>query len=66
MEFLKVIKEENICWVYLNRPDSMNALNEGLLKELTEFNNSLKNDYDSKVIVYTGEGKNFSAGADIK
>ena len=66
MEFLKIKKEENICWVYLNRPDSMNALNEGLLKELTDFNNSLKDDYDSKVIVYTGEGKNFSAGADIK
>ena len=44
----------------------MNALNEGLLKELTDFNNSLKDDYDSKVIIYTGEGKNFSAGADIK
>ena len=53
MEFLKVIKEENICWVYLNRPDFMNALNEGLLKELTEFNNSLKNDYDSKAVSYT-------------
>ena len=66
MEFLKVIKEESICWVYLNRPESMNALNEGLLKELTAFNNSLKNDYDSKVVVYTGEGGNFSAGADIK
>ena len=38
MKSLKVKKENGICWVYLSRPDSMNALNKELLEELTEFN----------------------------
>ena len=66
MKFLNVKKEDSLCWVYLNRPESMNALNSELLEELTEFNNSLKNDLHTKVVIYTGEGENFSAGADIK
>ena len=66
MKFLNVKKEDSLCWVYLNRPESMNALNSELLEELTEFNNSLKNDLHTKVVIYTGKGENFSAGADIK
>ena len=66
MKSLKVKKENGICWVYLSRPDSMNALNKELLEELTEFNNNLKNDLETKVVIYSGDGENFSAGADIK
>ena len=66
MNFLNIKKENDLCWVYLNRPDAMNALNNELLRELTEFNNNLKNDLDTKVVIYSGEGENFSAGADIK
>ena len=43
MNFLNIKKENDLCWVYLNRPDAMNALNNELLRELTEFNNNLKN-----------------------
>ena len=66
MKSLKVKKENGICWVYLSRPDSMNALNKELLEELTEFNNNLKNDLKTKAVIYSGDGENFSAGADIK
>ena len=66
MKSLKVKKENGLCWVYLSRPDSMNALNKELLEELTEFNNNLKNDLETKVVIYSGDGENFSAGADIK
>ena len=65
MKSLKVKKENEICWVYLSRPDSMNALNKELLEELTEFNNNLKKDLETKVVIYSGDGENFSAGADI-
>ena len=42
MKHLKVKKEGHLCWVCLNRPKSLNALNTEILKELTEFNASLK------------------------
>ncbi len=66
MKHLKIKKEGHLCWVYLNRPKSLNALNTEILKELTEFNVSLKEDLESRVIIYTGTGENFSSGADLK
>ena len=66
MKHLKIKKEGHLCWVYLNRPKSLNALNTEILKELTEFNASLKEDLKSRVIIYTGTGENFSSGADLK
>ena len=59
MNFLNIKKENDLCWVYLNRPDAMNALNNELLRELTEFNNNLKNDLDTKVVIYSGEERIF-------
>ena len=35
MKHLKVKKEGHICWVYLNRPNSLNHLNTKKLKEHT-------------------------------
>ena len=66
MKHLKIKKEGHICWVYLNRPNSLNALNTEILKELTEFNASLRSDLESRVVIYTGSGDNFSSGADLK
>ena len=66
MKHLKIKKEGHICWVYLNRPKSLNALNTEILKELTQFNVSLRDDLESRVVIYTGNGENFSSGADLK
>ncbi len=66
MKHLKIEKKDHICCVYLNRPKSLNALNTEILQELTEFNASLKKDLDTRVVIYTGTGENFSSGADLK
>ena len=66
MKHLNIKKEGYICWVYLNRPKSLNSLNTEILKELTEFNYSLNEDLNSRVVIYTGTGENFSSGADLK
>ena len=66
MKHLKVKKEGHICRGYLNRPNSLNALNTEILRELTEFNASLRYDLESRVVIYTGTGDNFSSGADLK
>ena len=66
MKYLEIKKEGLITWVYLDRPESMNALNVDVLQEITAFNNDLRKDLETRVIIYTGKGENFSAGADLK
>ena len=66
MKYIDVKKEGHICWVYLNREESMNALSTDVLKELTQVNLSLNEDLESRVVIYSGKGDNFSAGADLK
>ena len=66
MKYLEIIKDGLVTWVYLNRPKSMNALSVNVLKEITAFNNDLKKDLETRVVIYTGKGENFSAGADLK
>jgi len=66
MNYLDVKKEGHICWVYLDRTDAMNALSTDVLKEFTEFNATLKDDLESRVVIYAGKGDHFSAGADLK
>ncbi|MEG0070093.1 enoyl-CoA hydratase-related protein [Cetobacterium sp.] len=57
--------DNRICTVKINRPEALNALNEETYKEIHEcFTNLEKND-DIDVIILTGEGRAFVAGADI-
>ena len=63
---IDIEKEKNVSTVRLNRPEVHNALNEQLMKELTLFFNQI-NEYDSnRVIILTGNGKSFCAGADLQ
>ena len=66
MKFLKLEKRNKISYVSFTRTKSLNALNSQTLRELINLNKELDNDVNTKVIVYRSEGKNFSAGADIK
>jgi enoyl-CoA hydratase len=66
MSLVLLETSERIAWVTLNRPDKLNALNNGLLKELDQVVASLEEDPEVGVIVVTGSGeKAFVAGADI-
>ena len=50
----------------INRPDKLNALNEDVLRELLDFNRSLRDNRDVRGLILTGAGdKAFIAGADI-
>jgi len=66
MSLVLLEKTERIAWVTLNRPDKLNALNNGLLQELDQIFAGLEEDGDVGVVVVTGAGeKAFVAGADI-
>ncbi len=56
---------QQIAWVTLNRPNALNALNSSLLNELSETITELQFNDDIRLMVITGEGKAFAAGADI-
>ena len=66
MTLVKIdINRKGVARVTLNRPDVHNAFNADLIKELTDCLLSLGRNTDVRVIVLTGEGKSFSAGADL-
>jgi peroxisomal 3,2-trans-enoyl-CoA isomerase len=50
----------------LNRPESLNAWNETLLMDMVAAFRDLDEHPDTVFTVLTGEGRFFSAGADIK
>ncbi|WP_026894427.1 short-chain-enoyl-CoA hydratase [Clostridiisalibacter paucivorans] len=58
-------KEENVCVLSINNPKSLNALNTAVLKELDKALDEIAADDEISVIILTGEGKAFVAGADI-
>lgn len=64
-EHLKIEYEEAIATIALARSDVRNALNAGLIEEITRSMEELAEDDDVRVVVLTGEGDYFCAGADI-
>ena len=58
-------QKETIAIVTLNRPKVLNALNTETLNELYEVFTQLDSDTGIRVIIITGSGKAFIAGADI-
>jgi len=64
-ETLLLEKNEGIAVLKMNRPKALNALNSELLCELADAVENIAKDDAVKVLIITGEGKAFVAGADI-
>ena len=67
MAYTKLIveKQDNICTVKINNPEALNALNSTILKELDAAFSAIGEDDSVDVVILTGEGRSFVAGADI-
>jgi enoyl-CoA hydratase len=63
---LLVEQQQHIVYVTLNRPTALNALNIPLRRDLQQCFTDLQADPDVRVVVITGAGRAFCAGADIK
>ena len=55
----------SVTTLWMNRPDMHNAFNAALIEELTQALAQLADDPATRVLVLSGKGKSFSAGADI-
>jgi len=58
-------KDDGVALLTINRPEAINALNIAVLEELLEAIAQVESDDDVRVVVITGAGKAFVAGADI-
>lgn len=58
--------ENGVAWIRLNRPESLNAVNEALRRGLAEAVKRADRDGSARVVVVTGEGRAFCAGADVR
>src|SRR5437879_5658389 len=65
MSSLKIERRGACAWVWMNRPELHNAFDETLIAELTDAFRRLDGDPAVRAIVLAGEGKSFSAGADL-
>ncbi|MGQ9695954.1 MAG: enoyl-CoA hydratase/isomerase family protein [Thermodesulfobacteriota bacterium] len=68
MEYFTILveKKEKITRVTFNRPEKMNALNEQMAEELVSCLEDLDKDAEARVVIFTGAGKAFLAGADLR
>lgn len=62
---LIIEKQEQVCIVRINHPEALNALNSVILKELEQAFDVIARDEETDVVILTGEGWAFVAGADI-
>lgn len=64
-ETLNIESSNKICTMKFNRPDKLNAFDTQMVLETQEALNEIAADENIKVLIITGEGKGFSAGADL-
>ncbi|QQS37850.1 MAG: enoyl-CoA hydratase/isomerase family protein [Ignavibacteriales bacterium] len=63
---IKFAQQGSVGIVSLNRPEKRNALHPTMVKQLMTRLSELENEVSVKVVVITGEGSSFCAGADLE
>jgi enoyl-CoA hydratase/carnithine racemase len=68
VDFKKIILKQKggIAKITLNRPEEMNSLDMGILHEMETALYECEKDDNIRVVIITGKGRAFSAGADLK
>ena len=64
-EYFTLEKNGHVAVVSFNRPDKMNALSADVLEELEHVAHSFRSDGETRAVVFRGEGRHFSSGADL-
>lgn len=64
-ETLKYEVSDGVATITLNRPDTYNSLNLATLEDLKKVFKEAGKDRSVRAIIFTGEGRGFSSGADL-
>ncbi len=64
-EHIEVQREGHIAQITMNRPDKANALHYYHLEEIEHAALSFRDDAESRVVLFAGNGKHFCSGADL-
>ena len=64
-ETLRTELEDRIMTVTLSRPDRLNALSPGMVRELLEVIDEVDRNDEVRAVIVTGDGRAFCAGADL-
>jgi 2-(1,2-epoxy-1,2-dihydrophenyl)acetyl-CoA isomerase len=65
-ETVKYEQDDAVAIITISRPDAMNSFNEELRSELLAAFERAAADESVRAVILTGEGRSFSAGADLK
>ncbi len=68
MAFTTIVYEvnDNVATITMNRPEKLNAFNGTMLEEMSQVLDDVYERADIRVLVITGAGRAFSAGADFE
>lgn len=66
LPMLKVEKKDHVLWISLNNPGTSNSITYEMIDSLVSSLRKAENDPGVRVVVLTGEGKNFCSGGDLK
>src|SRR5438093_10823237 len=65
----KVLYEvkDQIAWIILNRPESLNAVNRDMVRAIVGYSRQANEDRNVQIVIFRANGeKAFSVGGDIK
>jgi len=64
-EYLNLEQDEGIAVVTFNRPERLNALNQGLRDDINAVSGEIYNNDEVRAVIFTGAGRGFCSGADV-
>ena len=60
------LREQGVAWFEFNSPERLNGMTSGIKRDLIEAVTQAQMDNDVRVLVFTGQGRAFCAGDDLK
>jgi enoyl-CoA hydratase/carnithine racemase len=64
-KYLTLTREKHIATVIFNRPEKLNTLNADMMNEIIRVADEFQKDEQTRVVIFTGAGRHFSAGVDL-
>ena len=61
----EIEKKDHTAWVFINRPDKLNACGPDFWREIIEVMDEVDSDHDVRVVILAGRGRAFTAGIDL-